>query len=176
MPISSQTKSTSAIFVGFAGSDAPITAEDRNALENILIRDDKLPPSDMLLPVPTGLVLCFDFPTRTLEFTRRLGARLRLPDWPLPALRMGVHASTVIIDAGASDTSISTGGMDGAMRVARLAGVNQALATPAFHDLVTDMTKSGASHFGAALDLPGRDGKSVKAFEILPFPARAVTP
>ena len=165
----------SAVFIGFAGSDDDISAGQRGALEASLTAAG-LPEPELSLPVATGLVLCFDYPTRTLEFVRRLGALARRDDWPLPALRMGVHVATVIRNAGASDTTMSSGSMDGAMRVARFAAPNQALATPPFQTLVVQLLKIGTEHFRDLGRLTGKDGKSVAVFEIIPFSSHVGAP
>ena len=169
-----QTKQTrsklpSAVFIGLAGDDAELTREQRAALEACLAADTTLPKPELSLDVPSGLVLCFDYPARTLELARRLGASARRTGWPLPPLRMGAHVSTVISESGASDTTTSTGSMDGAMRVARLAGPNQALSTPAFRALIVQQVKTGTEHFRDLGELTGKNGRAVQVFEIVPF-------
>lgn len=168
-----QTKMPSAVFIGFAGEDGDITAEQRSALDACLAERCGMPQPELSLPVPPGVVLCFDYPTRTLELVRRLGASARSGDWRLPALRMGVHVATVIHDAGASDTTMSAGSVDGAMRVARLAAPNQALATPSFQALVVQRLKIGTEHFRDLGRLTSKNGRSVAVFEIVPFSSRA---
>ena len=171
-----QVSTPSAVFIGFAGDDAEIRNEQRSALQAALNAITNLPQTDHNYAVPTGIVLCFDFPMRTLEFVRRLGAHLRGSQWQLPALRMGVHAATVIKQAGASDTTMTTGSMDGAMRVARLASINQALATPSFHALAVQLLTQGSEHFRGPHEIIDHSGKPVITFEIIPFPAHIAHP
>lgn len=164
-----KSKIPSAVFIGLAGDDSELTSEQRAALEACLAADASLPTPELSLAVPSGLVLCFDYPARTLELVRRLGASTRRAGRPLPPLRMGAHVSTVISKSGASDTTTSTGSMDGAMRVARLAGPNQALSTPEFQALIVQQVKTGTEHFRDLGKLTGKNGKTVQVFEIVPF-------
>lgn len=173
----------SAVCIGLAGSTSDITPEQRAVLEAMLAADTLLPQPDMNLPVPDGVVYCFNFPTRTLEFVRRLGARAQAAaaggptQATLPALRIGVHAAAVVRDAGASESSVTGASIDGAMRIARLANPNQSLATPAFYRMAIDMLTGGAKHFRDLGLIAGANGKPTAAFEIIPFGSKsAVSP
>ena len=176
MTIPASTNTPSAVFIGYATAAEEISTEQRNALQAALDAIGNLPQPELSYAVPMGMVLCFDFPMRTLEFVRRLGAHARRDDWPVPALRIGVHAATVIKKAGASDTTMTTGSMDGAMRVARLAAANQALATPSFQNLAVQLLTQGSEHFRDLGKLIAKNGKPVAAFEIVPFPAHTTQP
>ncbi len=172
----------SAVCIGFASSTADITPEQRAVLEALLAADTLLPQPDMNLPVPDGVVYCFNFPTRTLEFVRRLGARAQSAavagptQATQPALRIGVHAAAVVRDAGASDSSVTGASIDGAMRIARLANPNQALATPAFYRLAIEMLTGGSKHFRDLGLIAGANGKPAAVFEIIPFGSKSAVP
>lgn len=164
-----QSPMPSAVFVGFADHNEEITKELRRGLDEILAINERWPKPESTMPVPSGLLLCFNFPTRTLEFVRRLGARARADDWPLPPLRIGVHIASGVPKAGASDSSRTDSSVDGAIRVARWATPNQAVATPAFHSNAMELLKKGAQHFKNLGRVTAKDGKSLAVFEIIPF-------
>lgn len=96
-------------------------------------------------------------------------ARARADDWPLPPLRIGVHIASGVPKAGASDSSRTDSSVDGAIRVARWATPNQAVATPAFHSNAMELLKKGAQHFKNLGRVTAKDGKSLAVFEIIPF-------
>jgi hypothetical protein len=164
-----QSKLPSAVFLGFAVAPAGAPAEARAALQHLLEADATLPRPETILPVGAGLVFCFDYPTRTLEFVRLLGARLRGGDWPLPPLQMGIHIATMSRSPDAPEATLSGGSIDGATRAARLAAPNQAIATSQFQTLVVQLLKINQGHFIHLGRRTASDGKTVDAYEIPPF-------
>jgi hypothetical protein len=137
-----------------------------------------LPQPESTLNVGSqGLLLTFAHPTQTLTFARTLIGLTRRADWGLAPLRIGVHVATMArTSAAAPDATISGSSIDGAMRIASLAGPNQALATAQFQTVVVHLLKIGA---GVLVPLGKRttsSGKTLDVFEIAGPPPGSAAP
>jgi hypothetical protein len=145
-------------------------------LEARLKAASQLPQGELVMPLNgVGLLVCFAHPSQTLAFARDLIALARSAAWGLPALRVGVHvANMALADAQSLETTVSGSSIDGAVRIAGLAGPNQALATAQFQTVVIHLLKIGV---GLLVPLGKRttaSGKTLDVFEITPAPTPVV--
>lgn len=164
-----------AAYIEFAAPLPDGAGAAAEVLEARLKAASHLPPGELVMPLGgVGLLVCFAHPSQTLAFARDLIGLARSPAWGLPALRVGVHvANMALADAQALETTVSGSSIDGAVRVAGLAGPNQALATAQFQTVVIHLLKIGV---GLLVPLGKRttaSGKTLDVFEITPAPTPA---
>ena len=163
-----------AAYIEFAAS--PPGGAPADVLADVLRAHPALPRSEMTLPIGTGLLANFGHPTQTLNFAREMIALARESTWRLPPLRIGLHVAVMSRAPGdGSDTTLSSGSIDGAVRIAGLAQPNQALASAQFQTIVLHLLKLGA---GVLVPLGKRttvSGKAIDVFEVTPA-ARGAAP
>jgi len=137
-----------------------------------------LPQPESTLNVGSqGVLLTFAHPTQTLTFARELMGLTQRADWELAPLRVGVHTATMArTSPDAPEATISGSSIDGAMRVARLAEPNQALATAQFQTVVVHLLKIGAGMLVPLGKRTTSSGRTLDVFEIVGPPRSVPAP
>jgi hypothetical protein len=173
-------KLPTAAYITFADTSAlPPGAQAAQLLESRLAAYSGLPHGDMLGIGGAGLLVNFDHPTHTLNFTRALLALAHSSSWDLPPLRIGIHvAAFQRATSDSPESTISGSSIDGAMRVAGLAEPNQALATAQFQTVVVHLLKLGSGALHPLGKRTTSSGKTLDVFEVQPSgtPAPAPSP
>lgn len=159
---------TAAYITFVEGTALPPGAGTADLLQERLRGFSGLPVADMQMDVGgAGLLLGFSHPTRTLAFARALAALAHSSAWDLPALRIGVHVASVVTGAPGESTTLSGSSIDGAVRVAGLAGANQALATAQFQTVLVRLLKLDGNALKPLGKRTTASGKTLDVFEIV---------
>lgn len=164
------SKLPTAAYIMFADASAlPPGSQAAELLESRLAAYSGLPHGDMLGIGGTGLLVNFDHPTQTLNFTRALLALAHSSAWDLPPVRIGIHvAAFQRATSDSPESTISGSSIDGAMRVASLAEPNQALATAQFQTVVVHLLKMGSGALHPLGKRTTTSGKTLDVFEVQP--------
>jgi hypothetical protein len=126
-----------------------------------------LPAAQMRMDVGgAGLLLGFAHPTGTLAYVRALLLLARSSAWDLPPLCIGAHVAAVTRADAHAEATISGSSIDGAVRVAGLAGPNQALATAQFQTVMVHLLKIGSGMLTPLGKRTTASGKTLDVFEI----------
>jgi hypothetical protein len=168
MSQANDSKLPTAAYITFTDTSAlPAGTHAAQLLESRLAAYSGLPHGDMLGIGGTGLLVNFDHPTQTLNFTRALLALAHSSAWDLPPLRIGIHvAAFQRATSDSPESTISGSSIDGAMRVAGLAGPNQALATAQFQTVVVHLLKLGSGALHPLGKRTTASGKTLDVFEV----------
>jgi hypothetical protein len=151
-----------AVFAEFTGEGA--ATPGAGALKKRVDGDFGLPRPTLTVDAGTGIIACFDRPLQTLDFVDALAARARSSLWGLPPVHMGLHVANMSRSGGTSN--LSSGSMETAMRVGRLAGPHQALATHQFQTLVVHLLKVAGDRLRPLGRRTGTDGRPMDVFEV----------